>query len=849
MAWDTGGAAWDFVLSEGAPISPSAAALRDAFKASLVAQINRQANQGKVVRDDVVLKAINYGGVALTAEGFEADPVSTNHVSTTTAIDINSNSIPFRPGSQTTKVSDVFKNVRATTGNDVAFTHSITTVTGGGTLANGTYLVELLFSAIPIGDQVGTFDVFLEGKQVLNDYNPATDRARIGQVNIDVDSEPEILDSKPAGVVADLFDTLAGIVKRFEIDITGDDGLQIKLDPTSSSAAPPSIAGVRILRGDTPRIVDITLKGSGWSDPAAQYSYSAAVPAGKQFAPFFGANVDTIEVKFNKHVVQANGSSLSGSGGTSLFTLYYTQAGTSYPTDKETVQSLNPSSVTYDEATLTATLVFNSVLGARNKYRLDVSDTIRDAAGNNLDGQWANSYGSTTTVNGLPVYTADNTANDPLDNFLVSGDGVPGGLFQFKFAILPGDFNQNGVVDSADDDSGILKDGNGDGAIDSTDAAIVSTNLDQRLSLLDKVGPGENRGDYNDDEVVDIGDYLLWKASFGLTNSPNDQPADGNGDGSVNAADYTIWRNNSGDRSAWYTGTPPAQAAAIVEVDFDHAPRVVNVTISGSQSAHAPFSYDDPEGESTDFDGSGVQLRTVPVGGVDTVAITFSEDVNVEDYFIRFIGLRTAAAPALLAFSYDAGTQTATWRFELVDEADHYVIKLYDDITDVEGNHLDGEWTNPAAVWTTNAAVSEFPSGNGTAGGHFQFVITILPGDANLNNLVSEDDYDVVQLYWNSTSQTFAHGDFTGDGWVAVADLNIVYINFDTDLQSLFIICDLNGDYDVDEDDEAIFLYSYSTGLENPTWADGDFNIDGYLNGDDFNMVGNQLGIQLTLAA
>jgi hypothetical protein len=48
-------------------------------------------------------------------------------------------------------------------------------------------------------------------------------------------------------------------------------------------------------------------------------------------------------------------------------------------------------------------------------------------------------------------------------------------------------------------------------------------------------------GDFNDDGLVDGADYQLWRAAFG---SARDLSADGNGDGVVDGADYVVWRNN-----------------------------------------------------------------------------------------------------------------------------------------------------------------------------------------------------------------------------------------------------------------------------------------------------------------
>jgi hypothetical protein len=60
--------------------------------------------------------------------------------------------------------------------------------------------------------------------------------------------------------------------------------------------------------------------------------------------------------------------------------------------------------------------------------------------------------------------------------------------------------------------------------------------------------------------------------------------------------------------------------STILDVTIDTtAPQVTGVTISGSGSTHD--DYDVP-------DGSGDQIKTVPVGGADEISITFSEDVG-----------------------------------------------------------------------------------------------------------------------------------------------------------------------------------------------------------------------------
>src|SRR3954464_8515381 len=50
-------------------------------------------------------------------------------------------------------------------------------------------------------------------------------------------------------------------------------------------------------------------------------------------------------------------------------------------------------------------------------------------------------------------------------------------------------------------------------------------------------------GDYNGDGVVDSADYIVWRKYFGDTTS---LVADGNGNGTVDASDYVVWRANIG---------------------------------------------------------------------------------------------------------------------------------------------------------------------------------------------------------------------------------------------------------------------------------------------------------------
>src|SRR5437763_319335 len=61
-------------------------------------------------------------------------------------------------------------------------------------------------------------------------------------------------------------------------------------------------------------------------------------------------------------------------------------------------------------------------------------------------------------------------------------------------------------------------------------------------------------GDINNDGIVDIRDYGIWRQQFGATDCGN--PADLNGDCLVDIRDYGIWRQQFGQTGPTVTPTP-----------------------------------------------------------------------------------------------------------------------------------------------------------------------------------------------------------------------------------------------------------------------------------------------------
>jgi hypothetical protein len=87
----------------------------------------------------------------------------------------------------------------------------------------------------------------------------------------------------------------------------------------------------------------------------------------------------------------------------------------------------------------------------------------------------------------------------------------------------------------------------------------------------------ENNGDYNNDGVVDVADYVMWRKTLNQTADPAGSGADGDGDGTVELDDdYEHWFErfatippNGGGNSAV---PEPASGALLVLMSLLSAP-------------------------------------------------------------------------------------------------------------------------------------------------------------------------------------------------------------------------------------------------------------------------------------
>ncbi len=166
--------------------------------------------------------------------------------------------------------------------------------------------------------------------------------------------------------------------------------------------------------------------------------------------------------------------------------------------------------------------------------------------------------------------------------------------------------------------------------------------------------------------------------------------------------------------------------------------------------------------------GDAGQVKTLPWANINQVVIQFTDDVDVTegDLVIRGVAVSTYS---FVDFSYNGGTYTATWTLSGYITADKLLIDLDGDSDPVRsvvgGVALDGEWTNSA---------SSYPSGDGVAGGDFEFRFNVLPGDFNQNGSVTIVDVTNVrsrQYTGIGIADYSIFADMNGSGTITITDV------------------------------------------------------------------------------
>ena len=173
-------------------------------------------------------------------------------------------------------------------------------------------------------------------------------------------------------------------------------------------------------------------------------------------------------------------------------------------------------------------------------------------------------------------------------------------------------------------------------------------------------------------------------------------------------------------------------------------------------------------------DGQAGQLGNSSIlGGINAnqVTIVFSKPVTVAG---GSLGLEdsssnggVASGITVLPAAGNSGTTTVTWSLSGPLTSNKYYLELAaGGVTDAAGTALAGEWTTGVSTYAAG-------SGNGLAGGNFNFKFYLLAGDAQGNGVVSGVDFNLLAATRDAgDSAANWRYDLNGDGQVKGSDAN-----------------------------------------------------------------------------
>ena len=254
---------------------------------------------------------------------------------------------------------------------------------------------------------------------------------------------------------------------------------------------------------------------------------------------------------------------------------------------------------------------------------------------------------------------------------------------------------------------------------------------------------------------------------------------------------YSIRVRSTDSEGLWFE-----KVFTITVTDVDEiAPTVTAVYVRGStwNANYLSFLAANTTGSSSIYGyaipvGSGTaQLQTLPWRNLNQISIAFSETVSVAQAQFAMVG--SVGSYSVSGFSYNAADHVATWSLSAAIGPDKLYVALpgsgTSPVTDLAGNTLDGEWSNPTS-YGQGGATSSFPSGNGTAGGNFAFRFDVLPGDSTGGSLGKVNVADINQTKSRSSlpmTISSYRSDFDGNNLINVAD--ITYVKSRSSISSL----------------------------------------------------------------
>ena len=242
---------------------------------------------------------------------------------------------------------------------------------------------------------------------------------------------------------------------------------------------------------------------------------------------------------------------------------------------------------------------------------------------------------------------------------------------------------------------------------------------------------------------------------------------------------YTLKFTAAGSNVVDGTGTPTSADATSIFIVVPTAPEVSAIYVSGTawQQSFLNYLANNNLGDSQlgyRLMGGPNQFGSLPWVNINTVAVAFSRDVNINTANLALVGSSDLAAPAALStatYSYNSTTHVAKWVYHDSLPLDKYLLSIPSaSVTSVaSGQSLDGEFINGSGAL--------LPSGDTNAGGNFNFRFNILPGDVDQNGVVTGVDGSSVRQHFLQFTTTAGYNplyDTYGKGAITGLDLMTV---------------------------------------------------------------------------
>ena len=172
------------------------------------------------------------------------------------------------------------------------------------------------------------------------------------------------------------------------------------------------------------------------------------------------------------------------------------------------------------------------------------------------------------------------------------------------------------------------------------------------------------------------------------------------------------------------------------------------------------------------------QLTVLPWNKLNTITVQFSGPVSdVGQNSLVLVGGSGGSTPTVTGFASD-GNNTYSWTLSGFLTDNQYLLAIATtgssfgtpgstQVTDSNGAPISGTFANSS---------SSFPSGNGLAGGSFNFLFNVLPGDGSQGGTVnSTDSSGVTSRLGDTTSNTSysPYYDYQGEGVITSIDSNL----------------------------------------------------------------------------